>query len=96
MASRKLKPYTTGAVQFDPDMFFNSWPARPSSLFEYDNFRHAVITSFELPHNDSFIYHATASVSLAQVQQAISHGGDAGLHAWYLNEQGELVIISRQ
>ncbi|MCJ1404640.1 hypothetical protein MMC11_007866 [Xylographa trunciseda] len=89
MASSQLKPRTSGAAQFDPDTFFQSWPDRPAHFLEDDNLRNAIITSFELPHNDSYVYHAIASVTLAQVQQAISHGGEAGLHAWYLDEQGQ-------
>ncbi|MCJ1439162.1 hypothetical protein MMC27_008553 [Xylographa pallens] len=86
-----MEPRTKGAVQFNPDTFFTSWPNRPANLFDNNNLQHAIITTFELPCNDSYVYHAIASVSLAQVQKAISHGGEAGLHAWYLDEQGKLL-----
>ncbi|MCJ1286093.1 hypothetical protein MMC26_005436 [Xylographa opegraphella] len=76
-----MKFHTIGAEQFDSDIFFKSWPHRPVNLFDNNNLQHAIITAFELPHNDSFVYHAVASVTLAQVQQAISHGGEGGLHA---------------
>lgn len=59
---------------------------------ENDGFKSSIISIFELPHNDSYVYHATASVTLSQVQEAINYGGKAGLHAWYLDDQETSVI----
>ena len=96
MASSQPKARTIGAAQFDPDEFFKAWATRPPTLSESEDLRSLIITAFDLPHNDSYVYHAIASVTLAQVQQAIRHGGEAGLHAWYLDEEGKPVISSRR
>ena len=40
------------------------------------------------PAQDSYVYHATASVKLAEVQKVVNFGGVNGLHAWYRNEDG--------
>ena len=58
---------------------------------ENDDFKSSIISIFELPDNDSYVYHATASVTLSQVQAAIDYGGKAGLHAWYLDDEGKSV-----
>lgn len=41
-----------------------------------------------LPDKDTYTYHAMTSVSLAQVQHAVSLGGVNGLHTWYRQEDG--------
>ena len=84
------KPRTTGVAQFDPDTFFASWA--DGKLPRNNQFRASIISTFELPDNDSYVYHAIASVTLAQVQEAINHGGESGLHAWYLDDSGKPVI----
>lgn len=56
-----------------------------------NDLRSAILTTFSLLQNDSYIYHAIASVTLAQVQQAIEYGGKNGLHAWYIDEDGKPV-----
>ena len=84
------KPRTTGAAYFDPDTFFNSWANE--KLPKNNQFRASIISTFDLLNNDSYVYHAIASVTLAQVQEAINHGGEAGFHAWYLDDHGKPVI----
>ncbi|KJZ75929.1 hypothetical protein HIM_04753 [Hirsutella minnesotensis 3608] len=41
-----------------------------------------------LPDADAYVYHATASVGLAQVQEVVNMGGVNGLHSWYRAEDG--------
>ncbi|KAL2430093.1 hypothetical protein ABEF95_004146 [Exophiala dermatitidis] len=59
------------------------WPKIHQHLNQ-NEFRAAITTAFELPPGDSFTYHASASVSLAQVEAAIHAGRANGLHAWYI------------
>ena len=84
-------PRTTGAAHFDPDELFNRWAKESSLLPQDDDLRSSIISTFNLSQNDSFVYHAIASVTLAQVQDAINHGGEKGLHAWYRDEEGTSV-----
>ena len=46
---------------------------------------------FGLPEADTFTYHAVASVTLAQTQQAVQLGAANGLHAWYRRSDGSVV-----
>lgn len=82
---------TEGASHFEPDVIFDSWSKGRNHLPEDDDLRSSIISTFNLPHNDSYVYHAIASVTLSQVQQAVNHGGKAGLHAWYLDGEGKPV-----
>ena len=93
---QQRRPRTEGSSTFDPDAFFEAWNADHKNLPENNDFRSSIITRFNLSHNDSYVYHATASVTLSQVQDAIRHGGKAGLHAWYLDEEGEPVRRPRR
>ncbi|RDA83746.1 hypothetical protein CP532_4996 [Ophiocordyceps camponoti-leonardi (nom. inval.)] len=43
---------------------------------------------FDLPPNDGYTYHATASVSLDEAQTAVGRGRANGLHAWYRADDG--------
>ncbi|KAL8929520.1 MAG: hypothetical protein Q9208_001189 [Pyrenodesmia sp. 3 TL-2023] len=81
--------HTTGSADFRPDAFFESWAKDSSSLLPRENDLRASITeSFNLAQSDSYVYHAIASVNLAQVQEAIGHAGTNGLHTWYPNDHG--------
>ncbi|KXJ93964.1 hypothetical protein Micbo1qcDRAFT_231564 [Microdochium bolleyi] len=48
-----------------------------------DDLRGATTASFSLPARDSYVYHAHLSVTLAQVQHAVSLGAANHMHAWY-------------
>ncbi len=82
---------TKGSRLFEPDTLFEAWSKGQRSLPENDDFKSSMISTFNLPYNDTYIYHAIASVTLTQVQEAINHGGKAGLHAWYLDDEGRPV-----
>lgn len=45
--------------------------------------RGATTISFLLPARDTYVYHAHLSVTLAQIQHAVSLGAANHLHAWY-------------
>lgn len=91
MGPQRPMPGTTGASSFDPDALFGAWRDGQKFLPVEDNFRSSILTAFDLPQNDNYIYHAIASVTLAQVQKAVEHGGKNGLHAWYLDGDGQPV-----
>ncbi|KAL8970527.1 MAG: hypothetical protein Q9197_003769 [Variospora fuerteventurae] len=81
---------TIGSAQFEPDTFFDTWAKDPGSLLPLDNdLRSSISTAFNLPESDNYVYHAVASVTLKQVQEAIEHGGQNGLHAWYTEGSGK-------
>lgn len=84
-------PHTVGSPAFDPDAFFDAWDQ--SSVPQDNDFRTAIIKAFNLKSNDDYVYHAIASVTLAQVQHAINHGAQAGLNAWYRDAEGRQVRL---
>lgn len=83
------KEGTDGSKTWTASHFFEDSEADPrwTKIHEHLNkneFRAAVTTAFELPAGDTFTYHASASVNLAQVEAAIHAGRANGLHAWYI------------
>lgn len=94
MTNQQGRARTQGASHFEPDTLFEAWSKDKERLPENDDLRSSIISVFNLPHNDSYVYHAVASVTLTQVQEAITHGGQAGLHTWYLDDEGKAVRIS--
>ena len=92
----QIKARTKGSFQYEPDALFESWTQPSNNLSENNDFKSSIISTFNLPQDDSYVYHATASVTLSQVQGAIDHGGKSGLHAWYLDEKGAPVRYSHQ
>ncbi len=91
MNTKRPCPRTTGTSSFDPDALFGAWRDGRTFLPVNNDLRSAILTTFSLPQKDNYIYHAIASVTLAQVQQAIEYGGKNGLHAWYIDEDGKPV-----
>jgi len=81
---------TDGSKTFNPCRLFDDADllGRVHSCLNHNDFRSAIITAFELPSGDNFIYHAIASVNLYQVQAAINAGNANGLHDWYLDDDG--------
>ena len=88
---------TTDSKSFDPERFLEDWfqiDRAKTSLVDSDDpdgFRKCIIAAFGLPENDEFVYHATASVTLSDVQKALNAGSTNGLHTWYKDEKGEPV-----
>lgn len=89
MAPARVGPSTEKSVNFNPDTFFEAWST--STQVTDDDLEKLMKSSFGLAEDDGFVYHAVASVTLAQVQSAISQGGEWGLHAWYLDPTGTQV-----
>lgn len=93
MTSQRSSPRTTGASSFDPDALFKVWGDGQKFLPENNGIRSSILKTFNLAEIDSYVYHAIASVTLAQVQEAVDHGGEHGLHAWYLDGNGKPVYL---
>ncbi|ETI20632.1 hypothetical protein G647_06974 [Cladophialophora carrionii CBS 160.54] len=79
---------TDGSKSWAPSHLFDNanpetWERVHSHLKAHE-FRAAIASAFELPQGDSFTYHATASVNLAQAEAAIRAGRANGLHDWYV------------
>lgn len=96
MTHQKAQARNTGSLHFEPNALFEAWSKDQKSLPENDDLKSSIVSTFNLPSNDAYVYHATASVILSQVQEAIKHGNKAGLHAWYLDDEGKPVRSSRQ
>ncbi|KAF2089397.1 hypothetical protein K490DRAFT_63533 [Saccharata proteae CBS 121410] len=88
MPAQPKEPRTEGSLKpFNPDAFFDAWTEE--SLPKDNDFRGAIIKAFNLPPNDSYEYHAMATVTLPQVQHVINFGGQHHLHDWYVDEEGK-------
>ncbi len=86
---------TIKSTSFNPEAFFDSWPERSSELLpQDDDLRSSITNAFGLKESDDFVYHAIASVTLAQMQDAIDKGaGENGmLHVWYRDLEGKQVM----
>jgi len=88
------KAQTEGSSSFDPDKFFEAWSRGEIAVPNDDDFHKFVLNAFGLKSSDSFIYRATAEVTLAQAQAYLAHGGQGRLHEWYRDEEGEQVGAS--
>lgn len=82
---------TVGSTTFDPKQLFidESLKSQVRSLLDKNDFQSAVHVAFQLSESDDYIYHATASVTLAQVQNAVNAGSKNGLHDWYIDDDGK-------
>lgn len=89
MVESSSGPRCEGAADFNADAFFTAWASSP--VIDNNNLESLIKERFGLKANDSYIYHAVASFTLAQVQRAIGYGGQKGLHAWYRDEAGKEV-----
>ncbi|KAL8664536.1 MAG: hypothetical protein Q9202_002945 [Teloschistes flavicans] len=86
-SAKAPRAQTTGSSNFVPDAFFETWAKDANALLPRNNdLRTSIISAFNLAQSDSYVYHAIASVTLAQVQEAIDHGAENGMHAWYPHE----------
>lgn len=86
---------TIKSAAFDPAQFLDTWPERSSELLPQNaDLRTSIIKAFGLKDSDDYVYHAIASVTLAQVQHAVSRGaGENGmLHGWYRDSKGKQVM----
>jgi hypothetical protein len=86
-------PFTLGSKSFDPENLFQDEEKlkAANAFLEKNDLRSAIVALFSLPENDTYVYHAVASVTLTQVQHAIIQGDQHGLHDWYKDEDGKPV-----
>jgi hypothetical protein len=75
---------TIGTAGFEPNEWLDAWNS--SKAPSNNDFGSAIRIAFGLKPKDDYVYHAIASVTLAQVQAAIDHGDANGMHAWYRDE----------
>jgi hypothetical protein len=82
---------TVGSKKFDPVHLFEDKGLLDSARAHLlkNDFRSAIITAFQLPEGDHYEYHATATVTLSQVQAAVDAGSAHGLHNWYLDGESQ-------
>lgn len=62
----------TGCHAFEPDQLVDRKPEVP--FFVGRNFKSLIEKYVDIPETDQYVYHAVASVNLADVQRAIDHG----------------------
>ena len=89
--ARTTQVRTVGTSSFEPDEFLEAWANGTTGPPKDNDLRGAIIKAFGLKEDDIYVYHAIASVTLAQVQQVINLGDQNGLHAWYKDQNGEQV-----
>ena len=92
MSSVQRTARTIGAADWNPDAFFEAWEKLKPFPKDGD-LQTSITTAFNLSTRDRYVYHAVASVTLSQVQEAINNGGANGLHAWYLDNEGKPVVL---
>jgi len=82
-----------GTTAFSPDELFTAWAKGDLSAptNNSNDLAGAISKAFGLKQADAYVYHATASVTLAQVQRIVEHGGQNNLHAWYKDGEGKVV-----
>ncbi len=82
---------TVGSKTFQPNQLFEDTALIESvhSHLNKNEFHAAIAAAFGLQKNDGYTYHATASVTLAQVQVAINAGASHRLHDWYIDETSQ-------
>ncbi|KAF2154418.1 hypothetical protein K461DRAFT_293066 [Myriangium duriaei CBS 260.36] len=84
------KPQTEGSFNFDPDQFLEKWEKGEYGVPKDSNdFQKCIARAFGLRANDSYIYRATAEVTLAQAQTYLNYGGQGRLLEWYRDEEGK-------
>jgi hypothetical protein len=88
--------HCVGAADFTPGEYFDDTETQKQvdSYLERNDFLHAITIAFKLPERDTYVYHAIASVRLAEVQHIISLGAVNGLHGWYRAPDGSIVSQS--
>ncbi|KAK4081989.1 hypothetical protein Purlil1_11398 [Purpureocillium lilacinum] len=90
MSRASKPPRCVGSPSFRPDEVVDDAPRlqRARDLLAKDDLYEASRALLGLPERDTYTYHATASVKLAEVQHVVRLGGVNGLHGWYRNEDG--------
>jgi len=93
MSRASKPPRCVGSPSFRPDEVVDDAPRlqRARDLLAKDDLYEASRALLGLPERDTYTYHATASVKLAEVQHVVRLGGVNGLHGWYRNEDGSPV-----
>ena len=91
MASTGSHGSNIGSKTFSPDDFLEKWSRGDIEAPQNNDLQRAVNQGWQLKKDDDYVYHAVASVTLAQVQHAIGFGGQHGMHAWYSDDSGSQI-----
>lgn len=86
-SATKTKPivFCVGSPTFDPDVTIDDDAAHERALgylAEDNDLAAAIRTWFRLPDDDTYVYHAIASVTLAQAQAVVAADGGPNV-SWY-------------
>lgn len=89
---------TGGIRSSNPRNYFFPDEKREESLISLirNDLRSAITSGFGLPSDDSYVYHAIASVTLAQVEDAVKASTSNGLCDWYQDVEGHQVCLFYQ
>lgn len=89
--------YCVGSPSFQPEAAANDDTKKRQvlELLATNDLYNASRVLFGLPQNDEYVYHATASVKLDEVQHVVNLGAINSLHAWYKSDDGSQVRFAR-
>lgn len=87
------RPLCVGSPSFQPDEAIEDAVRQKQAVdhLVQNDLYNASRALLNIAERDSYTYHATTSVQLAQVQHVVSLGGVNGLHTWYRGEDGSPV-----
>ncbi|POR33292.1 Uncharacterized protein TPAR_06533 [Tolypocladium paradoxum] len=90
MARTSKAPRCVGNPSFRPEEAIKDTVRHQLArdLLANNNLYEASRVLLGLPERDTYTYHATASVKLAEAQSVVDLGGVNGLHNWYRDEDG--------
>ena len=93
MSRTSSAPFCVGNPSFRPEDAIKDSERHQQArdLLAKDDLYEASRVLLGLPERDTYTYHATASVKLAEVQSVVNIGGANGLHAWYRHEDSSPV-----
>lgn len=91
MVQASTVPRTVQGASLDPEKLCERWANHELSAPVDNDLKSAVEKTFGIKSNDTYVYHAIMSVTLAEVQRAINHGDQSGLHVWYLDQNDQPV-----
>jgi hypothetical protein len=93
MSHTSKSTYCVGSPSFQPGVAANDDTKKHKflGLLAKNDLSNASRVLFGLPQNDEYVYHATASVKLDEVQHVVNLGDVNGLHAWYKSDDGSQV-----
>lgn len=95
MPPQTKREFCVGSSSFHPHQYQQDAQIRAEveQLLLKNDLFNASRVLFSLPQDDTYVYHAMASVRLREVQHVIGLGRSNGLHAWYRNEDDNNSVV---